>query len=356
MSKYSASELTTEGLRLASLAANGKTSFTITRVASTADDLTDADVKTMSRLPNEVQTGTLVDQVKSPDGSNAITGAEVRFDNMGLKDSYNISAVALFATEMGTDKPEVLYSITKAIEPEFIPDFADKVLLQFGMTIYVIVGEVSQVDVHVDPTGLATKDYVDDAIEAVDVSGQLVNYQTPAITASTGDVKSSVSSSGDLTAAILTLPRGINSIFVNAKAANNPAKVSLHGMIHIFNVSGAVVVGKGMLFDASGNAWIVVANGSVVTYTKLIKDNGDGSVTYGDNITINPADKNHTQQIRENGTSEPANFDSGDLTIDKDLEVLGVKVFDESEDYATFAATHPNALIVVTKDKSEVAE
>lgn len=273
MSKYNASELTTEGLRLASLAANGKTSFTITRVASTADDLSDADVKSMGQLPNEVQTGTLMDQLKSPDGNSAITGAEIRFDNMGLTDSYKVSAVGLFATESGEGKKEILYSVTKAIEPEFIPDFADKVLLQFGMTIYVIVGEVDQVSVHVDPTGLATKDYVDKAIEAhqVVLPASLMYSDKDAM---------------------------VNALWTYEKDPVN----------------------------ANGSPYVAKETAD----TGYVRNNEDGTVNAG-NWRFEPADKEHVITVNEAGTAEKANFDGGSLTVSKNPVVPMVMCTDKAE-------------------------
>ena len=293
MSKYDASELTNEGLRLSSLAANGKTSFTITRVASTADDLSDVDVTELTALPHEVQTGTINDRLNSPDGNNAIVGTDVTFENSGLTESYSIGAVGLYATESGEGKLEVLYAVVKAIKPEFIPDFNDKVLMQFGMIVYVIVGKAENVTVTINPAGMATKEYVDKAIEAHKV------------------ILPATLMYSDKNAEIAAL----------WKFLKDPT-----------NVNGSPYVAR------------ETADGAYV------RDNKNGSVTYGDNVTIEPADKNRSQQLRENGTSEPANFDSGDLTIDKDLEVLAGKVFTESEDYAEFVAAHNKGVFFITED------
>lgn len=293
MSKYDASELTNEGLRLSSLAANGKTSFTITRVASTADDLSGVDVTELTALPNEIQTGTINDRLISPDGNNAIVGTDVTFENSGLTESYSIGAVGLYATEAGEGKPEVLYAVVKAIKPEFIPDFADKVLMQFGMIVYVIVGKAENVEVTINPAGMATKEYVDKAIEAHKV------------------ILPATLMYSDKDAEIAAL----------WKFLKDPT-----------NANGSPYVAR------------ETADGAYV------RDNKNGSVTYGDNVTIEPADKNRSQQLRENGTSEPANFDSGDLTIDKDLEVLGGKIFSESEDYEDFVKAHDKGIFLITED------
>lgn len=292
MSKYSKSRLTMAGKLLASLAANGKAKFEITRAASTADVLSEVDLDSLEALPNEVQSAEIVDQVKPIDGNTAVTGTEVQFINEGLDESYLIQAVGLYATKDGEDK-EQLYAVITAETPELMPDYADKVWFRFTSTIYVIVGDVTNVTVNITPTGLASREYVDEAIEAHKVI-------LP---------ESLMYSDKDATVAALW------------KYTQDPV-----------NSNGSPYVAK----ETADKGYV--------------RDNENGSVTYSDNVTIEPADKAHTQQIRENGTSEPANFDAGDLTIDKDLEVLGGKVFSESDDYSDFAAAHTNGIFFVVED------
>lgn len=290
MSKYDASELTNEGLRLSSLAANGKTSFTITRVASTADDLSEVDVTELSALPNEVQTGTINDRLNSPDGNGAIVGTDITFENSGLTESYSIGAVGLYATETGEGKSEVLYAVVKAVKPEFIPDFGDKVLMQFGMIVYVIVGKAENVEVTINPAGMATKEYVDKAIE---------------------DHK-------------VILPASL--MYSNKDAEIEALWRFLRDPT---NLNGSPYVAK----ETADKGYV--------------RDNANGSMTYGDNVTIEPADKNHVVQRRENGTAEPTNYDSGDLTVDKAAAVGLVMVYSDDDDDAikAYAAEHSKTLI-----------
>lgn len=292
MSKYNKSKLTMAGKLLASQAANGKAKFEITRAASTADDLSGVDLDSLEALPNEVQSAEIVDQVKPIDGNAAVTGTEVQFVNEKLTESYLIRAIGLYATKDGEEK-EQLYAVITAETPELMPDYADKVWFRFTSTIYVIVGDVANVTVNITPTGLASREYVDKAIEAHKVI-------LPA---------SLMYADKDATVTALW------------KHAQDPV-----------NTNDSPYVAR------------EIADGAYV------RDNQNGSVTYGDNVTIEPADKNHSQQIRENGTSEPANFDAGDLTIDKDLEVLAGKVFTESEDYAAFVAAHDKGVFFITED------
>lgn len=292
MSKYNKSKLTMAGKLLASLAANGKAKFEITRAASTADDLNGVDLDSLEVLPNEVQSAAIVDQVKPIDGNAAVTGTEVQFVNEGLSESYLIQAIGLYATKDGEDK-EQLYAVITAETPELMPDYADKVWFRFTSTIYVIVGDVANVTVNITPTGLATREYVDEAIEAHKVI-------LP---------ESLMYSDKDATVAALW------------KYTQDPV-----------NANGSPYVAK----EAADKGYV--------------RDNGDSSITYGDNVTINPADKSHVVQRRENGTAEATNYDAGDLTIDKDLEVLGGKVFKESDDYASFIAAHENGIFFITED------
>lgn len=175
MSKYNETILTAGGLDLATRAANGKTKFTITKATATADDLTvmsETDLQNLTVLPNEIQTGSITNQTENIPNSKSVVGTEVLFTNQGIKKGYLINAVGLYAKEDGKDE-EILYALNTAIEPEFMPDFADQVLLQFRITMYVIVGRTENVTVIVDPTGMASKDYVNTKIAEIDVNDKI---------------------------------------------------------------------------------------------------------------------------------------------------------------------------------------
>lgn len=276
MSKYDASELTDEGLRLSSLAANGKTSFTISRVASTADDLSSVDVSELTELPNEVQTGVINDRLKSPDGNGAIVGTDITFENMGLAESYSINAVGLYATEAGDDKSEVLYAVVKATKPEFIPDYGDEVLMQFGMIIYVIVGKAESVSVTINPAGMATKDYVDKAIEAHQI----------------------------------VLPESL-------MYANKDAEIAAlwRFIKDPTNKNGSPYVAR------------ETADGA------FVHDNGNDTMTLNSRV-IEPADNAHVVKVNEAGTAEAANFDAGTLLVNQHPAVGVVMVADKDTAFA----------------------
>lgn len=110
--------------------------------------------------------------------------------------------------------------------------------------------------------------------------------------------------------------------------------------------------------DVKGNVLINILSGKPLTWSgwhmpnenSVVKDNGDGTVTV-DGRKFVPADTDHTIPVSEAGVAGPANFAAGTLKVD-DLEVLGAKVFSDTEDYKTFAAAHPSAITIVTHDTS----
>ncbi|ERK44696.1 hypothetical protein HMPREF0495_00762 [Levilactobacillus brevis ATCC 14869 = DSM 20054] len=106
--------------------------------------------------------------------------------------------------------------------------------------------------------------------------------------------------------------------------------------------------------DVKGNVLINILSGKPLTWSgwhipnenSVVKDNGDGTVTV-DGRKFVPADTDHTIPVSEAGVAGPANFAAGTLKVD-DLEVLGAKVFSDTDDYKTFAAAHPSAITIVT--------
>lgn len=177
MSKYSETILTANGLDLATRAANGKLKFALTRAAATSDDLSkmkESDLQNLTALPNERQAGVITNQDENIPNSTAVVGTEILFTNEGISEGYSINGVGLYAKEEGKDE-EILYAVNTAVEPEFMPDFADKVIMQFKITMYVIVGRTENVTVIVDPTGMASKEYVQAEVAKIDVNDKIQN-------------------------------------------------------------------------------------------------------------------------------------------------------------------------------------
>lgn len=169
MSEYHDSQLTAFGADLAQRASNGDTKFTITKATSTADDLSQTDLSQLITLPHEKQTGEIDRILPDPNGGTKVKGTKVSFDNLNLTESYPIRAMALYAKEDVDGAKEQLYAVTTAADPETMPKSDSAVMFTFSASIYVIVGNASQVTINVNPDSFATKEYVADAIANVKV-------------------------------------------------------------------------------------------------------------------------------------------------------------------------------------------
>ena len=159
MSKYNKTILTNAGLDLAAKASSGKTKFTITRAATSTEKLANksiSELQQLTTLPSLMQYGEISNVADSAQDKSIVIGTELIFNNKDLSTSYNINTIGLFAKEDGSDK-EFLYALTTAVEPEMMPDFKDKVLFKFNLTMFVVVGQTDNVTVNVTQNGVVTQ-------------------------------------------------------------------------------------------------------------------------------------------------------------------------------------------------------
>ena len=175
MSKYNKTVLTTAGLDLAIKAARGKTKFTITKTAASADNLADKkmdELQELTELPNIMQYGQIVDVADSTQDKNVVIGVGLYFNNQDLTQSYDLNTIALYAKEEGSDK-EILYALTTAVEPETMPDYQDDVLFKFNLTMYVVVGRTDNVTVKVVEDGVVTDKKLEERLQALPTKDDL---------------------------------------------------------------------------------------------------------------------------------------------------------------------------------------
>ena len=166
MSKYNKTILTNAGLDLAAKANSGKAKFTITRAATSTEKLADksiSELQKLTALPSLMQYGEINNVADSAQDKNIVIGTELIFNNKDLTTSYNVNTIGLFAKEDGSNK-EILYALTTAAEPETMPDFKDKVLFKFNMTMFVVVGQTDNVSVNVTDNGVVTQQQLSDII------------------------------------------------------------------------------------------------------------------------------------------------------------------------------------------------
>ena len=177
MSKYNKTILTNAGLDLAAKASSGKAKFTITRAATSTEKLADksiSELQQLTTLPSLMQYGEINNVADSAQDKSIVIGAELIFNNKDLSNSYNINTVGLFAKEDGRDN-EFLYALTTAVEPETMPDFKDKVLFKFNLTMFVVVGEINNVTVNVTDNGVVTQEQLAKAVQALPQKQDITN-------------------------------------------------------------------------------------------------------------------------------------------------------------------------------------
>lgn len=151
MSQYNKTVLTRAGFELAKKAHAGQAKFRITRAVSSAEDWSDKsaqDLEEVTTIPNVMQNGTIMD-VEEIESNNAAIGVSLKFTNKDLINGYHVRIIGLYVKEEDT-KNEILYAITTAISPEYIPSFADKVLYKFNMQMYLVIGKAQAVNVVID--------------------------------------------------------------------------------------------------------------------------------------------------------------------------------------------------------------
>ena len=166
MSKYNKAILTNAGLELATKANSGKAKFTITRAATSTEKLASksiSELQKLTALPSLMQYSEINNVADSAQDKSIVIGTELIFNNKDLTTGYNVNTIGLFAKEDGTNK-EILYALTTAIEPETMPDFKDKVLFKFNMTMFVVVGQTDNVSVNVTDNGVVTQQQLSDIV------------------------------------------------------------------------------------------------------------------------------------------------------------------------------------------------
>ena len=177
MSKYNKTILTNAGLDLAAKASSGKTKFTITRAATSTEKLADksiSELQQLTALPSLMQYGEINNVADSAQDKSIVIGTELVFNNKDLTTGYNINTIGLFAKEDGSDK-EFLYALTTALEPETMPDFKDKVLFKFNLTMFVVVGQTDNVTVDVTDNGVVTQEQLAKAVQALPQKQDITN-------------------------------------------------------------------------------------------------------------------------------------------------------------------------------------
>jgi len=383
MAKWNQLVITDAGYQLSAKTLAG------TKIQYTHAQTTDKDMSALTS--DELKSVTKLDSVVQDLSVGIITVQDdhtvnipVKVSNQDVTADYLLCGLAIFAKPVDGD--EVLYGIATAVSPDLMVAQNGSTVVGTNFKLKVHVGSAANVNIVISPDGSVSNEELEGILKSyvltsdlakqlpadtpgtsknetvtgtwkystdpVDKNGKpyitddaLVNFQAPKITASKGDVKTSVASGADLSLALLALPRGLTSIYVSATAINNPSGTAMHGLVQMFSASGTAA--KGTFIDSNGNVWSTVVNGTTVTYTQLVGDNGDGTLTLAGRKFI-PADEDHVVQVNEAGNGSKVNFDSGDLTVDGADAIGMVMAYsdDDADAVNAYATTHEDTLVV----------
>ena len=162
MSQYNKTVLTHAGLELAKRANAGQTKFGITRAVTSADDWSNKtvqDLEEVTTIPNIMQQGTIMD-TDEVESNNSVIGVSLCFTNKNLSTGYQIRIIGLYVKEEGQEN-DFLYAVTTAIAPEYMPNFADKVLYRFNTQMYLVIGNAQSVNVVINEGTAVTHGQLD---------------------------------------------------------------------------------------------------------------------------------------------------------------------------------------------------
>lgn len=306
---------TTAGQSLATRVQAGKTTVKFTK----------ADISTTNRYNDsvtEIQVLTSLDNVQQTADISTVTiingttvDVQVSIDQTKAPNDYQMNSLGLYAID--GDGKEMLYSVTVLKDPVYVHQDATGSAL--GVGLETVVGNSEKVQFDINPAGAVTNEVFEaklkDYVKETDVK-DLIPKTLPDTTkdnefkgANKFDVDP-VDATGDAYVADKTMQAAV------AKAIED--MLGDDGFLHFGDKKLMPVI-----------------------------DNQNGTITAG-GMTFTPADTQHVITVNDAGTAEHANFDSGTLTIDKDLEVLGTVFFYENEttERDTFAKTHPHAQIL----------
>ncbi|TPR21457.1 fibronectin type III domain-containing protein [Apilactobacillus timberlakei] len=164
--------LTNKGFDVSNRAALGQTQFSIFKAVSTDFDLTNykiEDLKNLTSLPNEIDSGTILDY-DSP--QNSISVINLDFNNSQFKQGYTIRAIGLYGKS--ADGDVFLHSLTVSDTPVVVPEISGNVFDGVKHSISIFSGNNKNMNVNIQQTSNATVKYVNDSISKL--NDDLIKY------------------------------------------------------------------------------------------------------------------------------------------------------------------------------------
>lgn len=157
--------LTNKGFDVSNRAALGQTQFSIFKSVSTDFDLTNykiEDLKNLTSLPNEIDSGTILDY-DSP--QNTISVINLDFNNSQFKQGYTIRAIGLYGKTANGDV--FLHSLTVSDTSVVVPEISGNIFDGVKHSISIFSGNNKNMNVNIQQTSNATVKYVNDSISNI---------------------------------------------------------------------------------------------------------------------------------------------------------------------------------------------
>lgn len=307
----------------------GQSLATRVQAGTTTVKFTKADISTTNRYNDsvtEIQILTSMDNVQQTADVSTVTiindttvDVQVSIDQTKAPNDYQMNSLGLYAID--GDGKEVLYSVTVLKDPVYVHQDATGSALSVGLE--TVVGSSDKVKIDINPAGAVTNEVFEAKLKDYPKASDVKDLIPETLPDTTKDNEF----------------KGVNKFDVDPVDANGNAYTT--GAAALTATDKAVATALTKMLNPDGSLTI-----GDKTFMPVI-DNQNDTMTLNKRI-ITPADTQHVITVNDVGTAAKANFDSGTLTIDKDLEVLGTVFFYENETDVrdAFAKTHPHAQIL----------
>lgn len=364
--QFDTTYLTEAGRELATSTLGGLDKIQFTRAVASSHDYSATAIEDLKKLTDiegveqEVQYSRIVKKDKT-----TLT-MRVDFPSKDVEKAYSLYTVGFYARLVNGG--EVLYGVLPSSLPDYVPAYDGHSNINDSFQTDTTVNDTDNVMITVTQAGALNEDDLEAIFAAKHVATiEDIKNNLPDTLADTAkanhfkganvfdkaptdaDGNGYVTASGAVAANAPAVSQAASSA---ASAANTHADSGDASTLTAANAhadtgdADTLKTTKDLI--AAALADMLGADGSLTIGDKTFKpvpDNGNGTITV-DKQVITPADEAHVVAVNEAGNGSKVNFDYGNLTVDQ-LAVLGFKVMYDTEDYATWGAAHPNAMLIV---------
>lgn len=157
--------ITNAGKELAAKLIAGTTTATFTKVLTSDQDYSAANLKTLTELINVRQTVPVSDVVRIDQSTVEVLAA---MDNSKLSSGYFIRALGVIAED--GDGTEVLFAVSiETVHPSYLPAFAGKTVSSITYHLKIKVDNSEQVKIEVNPGAYSTVEQLNNVQESIEI-------------------------------------------------------------------------------------------------------------------------------------------------------------------------------------------